>query len=169
MTIDIIHYNPKISCYSASFPLKQNINNGITHGKNGMPSKFASADGGSSFAIGRTHYVNTKNTTNQTLEKLYTEQKPHCSYTTGRRINRQCVRGGKPFNIESADQHIQKLKNLAIGKGSMPGQNTASESHELSFKSSTSSNLNTVRSAVRRCRNSGAVAPAKKNHYPGCK
>ena len=166
MSINTVYYSSNVCSNPASFPLKQNINNGITRGKNGMPSKFASSDGGSSFAIGRSQYVNTTNTTNQTLEKLYTEEQPHCSYTTGRRINRQCVRGGKPFNIESADQHIQKLKNLAIGKGSMPDEDTGSVSRELSFKSSTASNFNTVRSAVRRCRSSGAVAPAKKNHYP---
>ena len=156
MSIQTVYYN------SASIPIKQNRNNGITHVKNGLPAKFEGADGSASFAIGRNLYINRNKQSNLILDDLYKTQKPSCSYTTGRRINATCVRGGKPFNIDSSDQYIQKLKNQAIGRGSMPNTPDKYNNIDLSFKSSTASNLNTTKSAVRRCRNGGSVAPAKK-------
>lgn len=160
MSVQTIYYSSKPN--STSIPLKQNINNGLTRVKNGLPAKFEGADGGTSFAIGRTQYINTKQESNQTLKELYKIKQPSCSYITGRRINSSCVRGGKPFNIDSADQHIQKLKNRAIGRGSMPSTPDKDNNIDLSFKSSTASNLNTTKAALRRCRNGGCVAPAKK-------
>lgn len=158
MSIKTVYYYSK----SCSFPLKQyNLKNGTTYTKNGMPSKFNGSDGGASFAMGRNFYVNTK-INNQNLEELYKKHKPACSYETGRKLTSQCNRGGKPFNIESSDQYIQKKKNQAIGKGSMPGQNTTNSSYELSFRSQQSSNINTIRAATRRSRNSGYITPAKK-------
>lgn len=162
MSVTTICYNPNNRSNPSSFPLKQNRNNGITRVKNGVPAKFEGADGGASFAIGRNQYINTKKQNNLTLEELYKKQQPPCSYITGRRSNSSCVRGGKPFNIESSDQHIQKLKNQAIGQGSMPNIPDKDNNIDLAFKSSTSSNFNTTKSAVRRCRSGGCVAPAKK-------
>ncbi len=165
MPIQTIFYNPKNYSNVASFPLKQNKNNGITNIKNGMPQKFQNADGCASFAIGRNQYVNANSSNNINLKELYAKQKPSCSYVIGRQMNSACVRGGKPFNIESADQHIQKLKNQAIGKGSMP-DNKDNNSTKLSFKPQSSVNYNTIKSAVRRCRSGGCVAPAKKGARP---
>ena len=166
--ITTIHYSSTGCSNSASFPLKQSKNNGITYQKNGMPQKFSGADGGTSFAIGRLQYVNTDKPSNITLKELYDNKPPSCSYVIGRQITTRCNRGGKPFNIESSDQYIQRKKNQAIGKGTMPGQTEDGGSTVLSFKTQTASNNNTIRAAVRKCRSGGCVAPAKKAARPAC-
>ena len=154
MSIKTVHYcsNP------ASFPLKQNINNGITNSKGGMPQKFRGADGGASFAMGRSLYANRSRLPTTSLEELYRIQKMN-------NINGFYVTG-KPINIQSSDQYIQRKKNLAIGKGSMPGFNNGST--DLSFKSNKNSNINTSNDARRRCRSGGCVAPKKKGARPTC-
>jgi hypothetical protein len=152
MTIKTVYYN---SSNPAGFPLKQNINNGKTTAKNGMPQKFRGADGGTSFAIGRNIFRNTVSNT-VSLAELYAKQKSEGKYVTG-----------KPIVTQSSDQHIQKIKNQAIGKGSMPGQFNNGPT-ELSFRPQIASTRNTTRAALRRCRSSGSVAPPKKGARPGC-
>ena len=127
-----------------SYPIKQVNNNAITYTKHGMPSKFAGADGSTTFSIGRKNYINNKNNNNN-LEELYKNTKTKSE--------------GKPVYIMSANENIQQKKNLAIGKGSMPDKN----SYDLSFKTSTASNYNTIKTATIRCRNSGYVVKSKVN------
>ena len=126
---------------TSSYPIKQVNNNAITYIKNGMPSKFAGADGSTSFSIGRKNYINTKNNNNNNnLEELSKSQ-------------------GKPLYIISSNENIQQKKNIAIGKGSMPNK----KSYDLSFKTSGSSNYNTIKAATRRCRNIGYLVKSKFN------
>ena len=161
MPITIVNYPVKTANLS-SIPTKQHINNGVTHTLHGMPSKTGHADGATTFSIGRKIYTETTDNNIKSLEELYKTQKSLCSYNTGRQLTSTCLRGGKPFNISTADQHIQNKKNNAIGRGTMP-KNPDSQGHiNLSFQTSKSSNYNTINTAVRRCRNSGCVAPAKK-------
>ena len=157
----VVNYKPTCS-NSVSYPLKQAMNNGITEGKNGMPQKFNVADGGASFSMGRNIYKNTtlanENNNLASLKEAYAKKKT-CSCN-----NKVCsCISGKPVNIQSADSYIQQKKNQAIGKGSMPGQTNNNGSTTLAFKSQ---NSNTLRTALRRCRNSGCVAPAKKGAKP---
>ena len=48
----------------------------------------------------------------------------------------------------------------------MPGQTTNNGSTKLSFKTQINTNINTVRSALRRNRNSGYVVPPKVVAHP---
>lgn len=154
----IVHYTPRCSI-PTSFPLKQNINNGITYTKNGMPQKFNGADGGSTFALGRKRYINTTLANEKNNIVSLEKNKHSCSCNT-----RVCsCAAGKYINVQSSDQYIERIKNRAIGKGSMPGQTNNFESSTLSFKSQS---FNTTNNALRRCRNGGCVAPAKKGARP---
>ena len=159
----VVRYSPN-SSNPVSFPLKQNTNNGITTSKNGMPKKFNVADGGSSFSMGRNVYLNTTRANENNIVSLTDEYKKKrgCSCN-----NQKCsCSSGKLINVQSSDQYIQRKKNQAIGKGSMPGQTNDNGSTELSFKTQSNSNRNTVNSARRRCRNSGYIIPAKVSARP---
>ena len=146
----VVRYSPNIS-NPAGFPLKQNINNGVTTSKNGMPQKFNVADGGSSFSMGRNVYLNTTRANDDDIVYL----------TAAFKNKSSPYLSGKVINVQSSDQYIQRKKNQAIGRGSMPGQTNDNGSTVLSFKTQSNSNYNTINSARRRCRNSGYVIPAK--------
>jgi len=61
---------------------------------------------------------------------------------------------------------IQRRKNQAIGKGSMPGQTKDGGPTELAFKSNIKANIINSYDARRRCRSSGYVVPPKVTHRP---
>ena len=175
--MSIVYYNPRCS-NPVSFPLKQSKNNGITDSKGGMPQKFNGADGGSSFSAGRNLYIKTTlaNESNNIIaltEAFRNKKKCTCAVNCNH-ISCECkvcnsryygCSVGKSINVQSSDQYIQRKKNQAIGKGSMPGQTKDGGSTKLSFKNP---NFNTSRDALRKCRSGGCVAPAKKAAAPYC-
>ena len=75
--------------------------------------------------------------------------------------------GGKPVGVQDSEQYIQRKKNIAIGRGSIPGPLTTNTSSSLSFKSQFNSNRNTINSALRKVRNLGYVPPPKSHHLYG--
>ena len=177
----VVRYYPNKCSNPVGFPTKQCGINGITTSKNGMPEKFNGADGGASFAMGRNLYTNTTlandNYNISALTDAYLKSGCSCTISCNHsscrckacntKFNRYSgCNVGKSINVQSSDQHIQRKKNQAIGKGSMPGQTNNNGSYELSFKSQPTSNINTSSAALRRCRNSGYVVPPKVVHRP---
>ena len=163
----------KIAQYTgpASFPIKQNLNNGETNIKMGMPQKFYGADGTMSFSQGRTIFLNTptcssiirgvnnsvrvdSNTPNCSKEianKNWSRSSIHNvrgNHSTG------SIQNGKITQVTTGDQYIQRKKNNAIGRGS-----TNKDSQTMSFRSNDNNSRNT---ALAKCRGGGCVAPAKK-------
>jgi len=139
-----VNYSPANSFSSyvnSDFPRKQNRSNGITYGTQSMPQKFNSADGTSSFSIGRSIYLESEHKNNKNL-----------GYAMGKT-------SGNTVNIHSADLYIQRKKNHAIGRGTMPLESTPGVQPALSFKTQGNTNLNIINAARRRCRNSGSVPP----------
>jgi len=134
----IVKYSPDYS-EQGNLISKQTLNNGITYIIRGMPAKFANTNGNSTFSIGRTIYSKTNNTIDNNSTNL-----------SGYR--------NKALDVIESDQYIQRKKNLAIGKGTMPGIGNKNESTKLSFKSY---DPQASASALRRCRNSGYVPPKK--------
>lgn len=158
----IVYYKPYCS-NPASYPIKQNINNGITTAKGGMPAKFRGADGGASFAMGRNLYSNTTKANESynlvSLTEAFKNKKECNSKYYGCSV-------GKSINVQSSDQYIQRRKNQAIGKGSMPGQTPDGGSYKLSFKTtyeipSKNQQTSVANTALRRSRSSGYVPPPK--------
>ena len=146
----VVNYKPsyKSAMSNDDFPQKQAINNGITYGSSSMPKKFRSEDGGTSFSLGRNIY-NRAIHIEKTLPLLKEEYD---------KIPINSIKTAKGINYQSADQHIQRLKNIAIGKGST----TTNEKLERSFKSQNNANRNTLNTALRKARNSGYIVPKKK-------
>ena len=66
----------------------------------------------------------------------------------------------KNVNTDSSSQYIDKLKNIAIGSGSIK----TNENSERSFKSQNNANRNTIRTALRKARSLGYVPPKKAAH-----
>ena len=130
--LDNIQVNP-------SFPRQQNVINGITYGKMSMPKKIGVEDNGTSFSSARQIYIKTANNHNSEENKNPL---------------------GNPLNYQSSGQHIEKLKNFAIGHGSTSLNNNL----ERSFKTADNVNINNVRSALRKVRNRGYVPPKKFNN-----
>ena len=150
--MQVVNYEPKYpECrVPASFPTKQNINNGITNGYYGMPQKFRGADGANTFSSGREVYARAIHKENNLIALQNEYKKKNIP--------------GKPVGVQDSTLHIQRKKNIAIGKGSIPGNNTTETSSTLSFKAQYNSNRNTVNSALRRTRNLGYVPPPKTNY-----
>lgn len=148
----VVNYIPKYpTCLiPASFPTKQSINNGITNGYYGMPQKFRGADGGNTFSSGREVYARAIHKENDlvALQKEY---------------NKKSI-PGKPVGVQDSTLYMERKKNIAIGKGTIPGPETTGTSSTLSFKAQYNSNRNTVNSALRRTRNLGYVPPPKTNY-----
>jgi hypothetical protein len=190
----IVQYKPSCS-NPVSFPTRQHINNGITNAKGGMPAKFRGADGGASFAMGRNLYSNTtlanesynlaslteafKNKQICTCAASCNHMSCSCKVCNARfnsdiRHNRYSgCNVGKSINVQSSDQYIQRRKNQAIGRGSVPVQTNDTGSYKLSFKTtfempSTNQHTSVARSALRRSRNSGNVPPPKIAARPAC-
>jgi len=138
------------------FPGKQSLNNGQTNAKMGMPQKYAGADGGGSFAAGRSAFlsrpVNAFRLTdlNNQMSGWSKTQVSHNGRTIG-------VSNGKSNYIVSADQHIQRKKNNAIGRGSTKANLPSDAPMSFGNKDNTIKN-----SALSRVRGGGCVAPAKK-------
>ena len=191
----IVQYKPSCS-NPVSFPTRQHINNGITNAKGGMPAKFRGADGGASFAMGRNSYSNTTLANESynlvSLTDAFKKKGCTCSascnhmscnckvcnsrFNSDTRFNRYSgCNVGKSINVQSSDQYIQRRKNQAIGRGSMPGQQTDNTgSYKLSFKTtyeipSTNQHTSVANTALRKIRSSGNVPPPKVAARPTCR
>lgn len=185
MSVTVVKYycsNP------ASIPLKQNSHVRYATVKSGMPAKFAYADGGTSFALGRrvmidapqcssiikgpTPYssirVDSYQTSAGSCEKVLSNEGWSKAKITipGQRRNAlyetqtRCCQNGKMSVITSGDEYIERKKNRAIGKGIRQGSDGY-----LTFADNNLTGNNTnylaVTNARRRCRNSGYVVPPK--------
>ena len=113
-----------------------------------MPKKFRSEDGGTSFSLGRNIYIRS----------IHPEKSLPLLKKEYNKLPFNSVKTAKGINYQSADQHIQRLKNIAIGKGST----STNENLERSFKSQNNANRNTSNTALRKVRNSGYIVPKKK-------
>ena len=154
-------YNPlalKYQEYMAKFYYQRGkdcvcggINNSEMQGNMPMPQKFDPSDGGNSFAAGRQEWV--QNVPSNFGYNIVSLNKAYDSMHTP-------SRGGKPIPKNDASSVIQMRRISALGKGSAdPAGYTKSD--PLSFASSNSSNINTIRQARRRTRSSGYVVPPK--------
>ena len=182
-SINVVNYNPYCEITS-NFPIRQALNNGWTARGviGGMPQKFAGADGGASFAVGRKIYADVVNSVNntskasdgrygpelvaafQTVPKccLYTEKSPGNPLIRARSVREvgKPVSGNKSM-VASADDYIKRKKNIAIGKGTTP--NSLNPNLDLNtqfgFKGTTSQmDANRAR---RKARGSGYIVPPK--------
>ena len=146
-----------------------------------MPSKFQSSDGSNTFSTGRRVFLQTSSTTiptsNTQLIEMYKTAKlynieANCGHLKSQPIqsenctkNCKYVAPSKFIKTQSSDQYIQRRKNLAIGKGTQAHEQTThykkTPEYYSSFATSYDSNMNTVRQALRRNRNSGYVVPPK--------
>ena len=169
-----VYYSPN-SQNPVSFPLKQNINNGITNSNYGMPQKFNGADGGASFSMGRNIYLNTHKANETTQVSLTNAYAKRHSCSTCNKQQCGCM-SGKSIPVQSSDQYIQRRKNQAIGRGTITGQNGGSTA--LSFKTTQTGNKHSTsaNSALRRSRSGGSVTPrnihgatACSHKYPYCR
>tara|TARA_B110000444_G_scaffold13269_1_gene11373 strand:+ start:462 stop:800 length:339 start_codon:yes stop_codon:yes gene_type:complete len=108
-----------------------------------MPPKFAFADGGNSFAMGRKAFANATHTSHliNNLAK-----------------NNSSLSNPKPLPNQSSDLRTQRLRMTAIGGGSSKLSNT---NDSISFKQTT--HLNIVNNAVSRARGGGGGSVPKKN------
>ena len=167
----IIQYKPSCS-NPVSFPTRQNINNGLTNVKGGMPAKFRGADGGASFAMGRNLYskttlANESYNLASLTDAFKNKQICNTKFNSDTRFNRYSgCNVGKSINVQSSDQYIQRRKNQAIGRGSAPVQTNDTGSYELAFKTtyelpSTNKHSSVANSALRRNRSSGNVPQPK--------
>ena len=138
------------------FPQKHNRNNGETRAVMGMPQKFAGADGGAAFALGRNVFlsrpVNAFRLTD--LNNQMSGWTKTQVTINGRTIG---TSNGKSNNVVSADQHIQRLKNNAIGRGSTKASLPTDALMSFGRVDNTSR-----KSALAKVRGGGSVAPAKK-------
>ena len=186
-SITYINYNPYCEITSC-FPIRQALNNGLTAKgvKGGMPQKFASSDGSTSFAVGRKVYsdvVNGINNTSKASDGRYGpelvaafEQNSKCCQTfirneknPGNPLIRSIREVGKPVSgnksmVSSSDDYIQRKKNIAIGKGTNPNSlslNYLNNNSQFGFKGNTSEmDANRAR---RKTRSSGYIVPPKCN------
>ena len=87
------------------------------------------------------------------------------SYRAPTKTNTINVQNGKMTNILSSDEHINRKKNLAIGKGSRGSSKVGDQNGPLSFNSNnlygSHTNYLEETKAKRRTRNSGYVVPPK--------
>jgi hypothetical protein len=122
--------------------MKQRGNNATLTGVNPMPQQFYPSSNDSVFAMGRRTFVRTKG------ESTFNQIPPHKGVGLV----------GKPISFpQDSSQRIERLKNNAIGGGSM--KVGLATSAPLSFKSNDTTSRN---DALRRCRAGGCVAPKKK-------
>ena len=122
----------------ASFPIKQNYNNGNIKGvPMAMPAKFYPSANSSLFAAGRQSYIReaSRETTPANIDNYTKKLK---------------------WNNTSASDVIHRRRINAIGKSSIQSDATK---NELTFRSQDNTSRN---EALRRCRSGGCVAPKKK-------
>ena len=167
-----------------SIPREQSDNNSIITVKYNpnmtlMPSKFQSSDGTSSFSQGRNIFLNLENTNiptnNFALKQVFLKDKSknckcetncensvcQCSDCNLRSKSNSCS-VGKFIPVQSGDQHIQRLKNRAIGRGTLAKKQ--GDNHVASFSGTNaknSINYQNTQQALRRLRNRGYVVPPK--------
>jgi hypothetical protein len=131
--------------------MKQRGNNATLTGVNPMPQQFYPSSNDSVFAMGRRTFVKTKgepNGINNSDNKIANQIPPH----------KRTGIVGKPISFpQDSSQRIERLKNNAIGGGSM--KVGLATSAPMSFKSNDTTSRN---DALRRCRAGGCVAPKKK-------
>lgn len=126
--------------------MKQRGNNATLTGVNPMPQQFYPSSNDSVFAMGRRTFVRTKGEPN--IGSTFNQIPPH----------KRTGLVGKPISFpQDSSQRIERLKNNAIGTGSM--KVGLATSAPLSFKSNDTTSRN---DALRRCRAGGCVAPKKK-------
>tara|TARA_Y100000816_G_scaffold290699_1_gene280035 strand:- start:238 stop:819 length:582 start_codon:yes stop_codon:yes gene_type:complete len=144
-----------------------------------MPSKFQSSDGTSTFSKGRKIFINNEKpygdlpTSNFQVKKAFQEE-GKCSYTNSdhpttlncsntcnvNRKNRCSV--GKYISVQSSGERIQRLKNNAVGRGSMAkSQNNKYVTSFTGDNTYNSINYQNTQQALRRLRNRGYVVPPK--------
>lgn len=130
--------------------MKQRGNNATLTGVNPMPQQFYPSSNDSVFAMGRRTFVKTKgepNGINNSDNKIAGTVRASIGSTFG-----------KPISFpQDSSQRIERLKNNAIGGGSM--KVGLATSAPMSFKSNDTTSRN---DALRRCRAGGCVAPKKK-------
>ena len=170
-----------------SIPRQQSDNNRIISVKYNpgrpnmtlMPSKFQSSDGAASFSQGRSIFLNTENTSiptnNYALKQAFKNDKNkkckcqsncensvcQCTECNIRNKKYSCS-VGKFLPVQSGDQHIQRLKNRAIGRGTLAKQQ--GDNYVASFTGTNdkkSINYQNTQQALRRLRNRGYVVPPK--------
>ena len=123
-----------------------------------MPSKFQSSDGAASFSQGRNIFLNIENTNiptnNFALKQAFLKDKNNTV--------------GKFLPVQSGDQHIQRLKNRAIGRGTLAkkqGDNQVASftgsNDKKSINYQNNINYQNTQQALRRLRNRGYVVPPK--------
>ena len=140
----------------SSFPSRQSISNGGSYSYYGMPQKFSVADGGTLFSLGREVYsraITKEKQDRQALEKAYANN---------------IKLPAKSIKVHDSHEYIERKRNIAIGKGSIPGSRNSDEPTPFTFKAINNSNINTVRNALRKNRNSGYVVPPKVYNRPTC-
>lgn len=181
-SINIVNYNPYCEITS-NFPIKQALNNGLTARGviGGMPQKFADADGGASFAVGRKIYADIKNFGGAADGRYGPEliaafqQKSKCCITTSVNqkhpgnplIRARNVREvGKPVSgnksiVTSADDYIRRIKNIAIGKGTTPNSLNPALNLNTKFGFKGNTSQMDVNRARQKMRSSGYIVPPK--------
>lgn len=139
--------------------IKQRGNNATLTGVNPMPQQFYPSSNDSVFAMGRRTFVRTKGEPNNTDNKIagtvyasigstFNQIPPH----------KRTGLVGKPISFpQDSSQRIERLKNNAIGGGTM--KVGLATNAPMSFKSNDTTSRN---DALRRCRAGGCVAPKKK-------
>ena len=142
--------------------IKQRGNNAILTGVNPMPQQFYPSSNDSVFAMGRRTFVKTKgepNGINNSDNKIAGTVRASIGSTFNQiPPHKRTGLVGKPISFpQDSSQRIERLKNNAIGGGSM--KVGLATSAPLSFKSNDTTSRN---DALRRCRAGGCVAPKKK-------
>ena len=115
--------------------MMNNIINGALSGVKAMPQKDTTSDGQNSFSLGRRVFAETF----QTVPNTISQQKEK-----------------KWYGNRDASAVVSNKRNMQIGQGSLNASKGL-----MSF--TTYSDVNTVNTAIRRVRSSGAVAHPKSN------
>lgn len=146
--------------------IKQRGNNATLTSVNPMPQQFYPSSNDSVFAMGRYTFIKTKGEPNGIDNK---DNKIAGTMQTGVRASigstfnqipphKRTGLVGKPISFpQDSSQRIERLKNNAIGEGSM--KIGLATNAPMSFKSNDTTSRN---DALRRCRAGGCVAPKKK-------
>lgn len=142
--------------------IKQRGNNARLTGVNPMPQQFYPSSNDSVFAMGRRTFTQTKgepNGVNNTDNKIAGTVRASIGSTFNQiPPHKRTGLVGKPISFpQDSSQRIERLKNNAIGAGSM--KVGLATNVPLSFRSNDTTSRN---DALRRCRAGGCIAPKKK-------
>ena len=177
----ILTLQQKNNIILSSIPRKQYMNNAIqsmsppsshlTRTLTLMPSKFRNADGDSSFSLGRkqflkTDIVNKHNNINDLIkdfEKEGYDCKKNCSHSTCTKNSSTSQTKGKYIRVQTSEQRIQRIKNEAIGRGTLGVLNEETGRTELSLQGLTNkeTKINVQQQQLRKIRNRGSVVPTR--------